>query len=68
MHQRHHVPTRLLPAWRVLAFRYGEYLPEIVMERDSFMATREAATALFQELEEIAQYAGLPLDRAQSCM
>ena len=47
------MPDELAPAWRLLAGRYKEYLPEIKMESASFVALPDDGAALLRELEEI---------------
>jgi hypothetical protein len=56
MHQRFAVPHEFAALWALLVSRYREYLPEIRMESDSFVALPEEAAAIFLELEEMASY------------
>ena len=56
MHKRFAVPHEFAALWALLVGRYREYLPEIRMESDSFVALPEEAAAIFRELEELASY------------
>jgi hypothetical protein len=56
MRRRFDVPREFAALWGLLVSRYREYLPEITMERHSFVALPEEAAAIFRELEEMASY------------
>ena len=56
MRQRFYVPQEFALVWGVLVSRYQEYLPEIKMEKGSFIAFPEEAAALLRELAEMASY------------
>ena len=53
---RHHfrVPPELREAWELLTTRYVDYLPEIVMNSDSFVALPADAIAIYSELAELS--------------
>jgi hypothetical protein len=56
MRQRFDVPHEFAAPWGLLVSRYREYLPEIRMERHSFVALPEEAAAIFRQLEEMALF------------
>jgi hypothetical protein len=49
------IPPELRAVWRHLSWLYRAYLPEIHMERDSFVATPAEAQAILAQLFEMTE-------------
>ena len=58
------MPADLVLAWLVFATRYRDYLPEVEIHHDSFIANPDDADAIFRELKEIAGIRVAPLRAA----